>query len=264
MKHLTIEVRYIETSQFVCTNSLASAVQNTTNQPPSCNVSEEEKAKVLKDAERAVVCRIPQDLETKVFGEENFQKLIVVKDSATRAGTAMGNLITMTTATENSVAIHELMHTFGYADGYDFYNACEADKKCPGLINRTYANLAVFEDAPPYGSDAAARLRHSPQIPWYGLIKPSVLITTGSNLGTPGPNVIGLYRASNCNLATVKIKLWKPGNEKTIMETTTISTVPRYFWKRISDLLGEDLDLTPWGDWLSNPEDSHNHESGTN
>jgi hypothetical protein len=264
MKNLKVEVRYFDRNQFACTNLAVNAIKNPTNQPASCNVSGAEKAEQLRLAERAEACRIPPEIEAKIFGEENVQKIILIKESSTRAGTALGNLVTMTTAAEDSIAIHELMHTFGYGDEYEFNNACEADRKCPGLASLKYQNLAVFKDTPPYESDTDARRLHSGMIPWYKLIKPATRITNGKNLGTPVANVIGLFRAANCNKSTTEYKVWKPGNEKTIMETTAISVIPKYYWKRIADLLGEDLKLSPWGDRLGNPGDAPIDESGTN
>jgi hypothetical protein len=178
-----------------------------------------------------------------------------VKDHPVWAGTAAGNLITMSTAIKPSVVIHELLHTFGYGDEYQFPNACEADRKCPFLKAKNYLNLALFEDVPPYSSDGDARSRHSQDIPWFNLIKSNVPIVTGKNLGTPIKNVIGLFPGDSCQKATVKLKSWKPGSEPTIMGDSKIETVPKIYWRRIGALLGEDLPIDDFGEPVRLPKD---------
>jgi hypothetical protein len=91
------------------------------------------------------------------------------------------------------------------------------------------------------------------------MIRTNVPIVTGKSLGTPLKNVIGLFRGDGCKMATVKLKVWKPGSEPTIMEDSKVETVPKFYWKRIGGLLGEDLPIDDFGEPVRLPKDLRPH-----
>ena len=96
----------------------------------------------------------------------------------------------------------------------------------------------MFPDHPPYGSDEQARTLHSSDIPWFEKIKPSTLIVTGSQLGTPTPVDVGLYKSITCINNEESVKSWKPGQRTTMMQDSYTGYIPEVTWDAISNLLG--------------------------
>lgn len=190
-------------------------------------------------AQRLVVCDAGQAL-MDISGKENADRTIFVKESDTWAG-AGGSSITITTAVPPSGAIHELLHSFGFGDEYEYASPCEADTYCPYVATGYWGNIAVLEDFSPYKSDASARQIHSSKIPWYSSIKPRTLITTGTSLGTPKKNEIGLHRIQVCDKAESKVTSWKPGSQTTVMETLNTGYIPTFYYAKIAESLGSKL-----------------------
>ncbi len=190
-------------------------------------------------AQRLVVCDAGQAL-IEISGKENADRTIFVKESETWAG-AGGSSITITTAVPPSGALHELLHSFGFGDEYEYASPCEADTYCPYVATGYWGNIAVLQDFSPYSSDSSARQKHSSQIPWYSKIKPRTLITTGASLGTPKKNEIGLHRVQVCDKAESKVTSWKPGSETTVMETLDTGYIPSFYYAKIAESLGAKL-----------------------
>lgn len=213
-----------------------SQASNTNGTSASDKQATAKAQKQIQDAQRLVVCDAGKAL-MDISGKENADRTIFVKESDTWGG-AGGSSITMTTALPASGAIHELLHSFGFGDEYEYASPCEADTYCPYIEKGEDANIAVFRDLSPYSSDAVARQKHSSQIPWYSRIKPMTLITTGASLGTPQKNEIGIHRSHVCDQAESKLTTWKPGSETTVMESLETSHIPEFYFTRIAESLG--------------------------
>lgn len=145
---------------------------------------------------------------------------------------------------------HEMLHTFGLADEYDY---SEAEQRVYCRNPRSRANIAYFRDVPPYSDDPAARGRHNSDIPWYGGIPSGKLITSGSSLGSPaeesispGNQTMGLYRGGSCNSAS--LPGWRP-YENSIMKGYRDDTIyPIYeeiIVRNLESAMGGSLDLPP-------------------
>lgn len=182
--------------------------------------------------ERLEICN--NDELLKIAADKNVEHLIFIKDNEKYGGSG-GEIPVINSGSPASMAIHEFLHKFGIADEYA-YGECEAPYYC----YKSAPNVAIFNDSPPYSSDAEARKKHASQIPWFGSIKPATLITTGTNLGTPTPKVVGLFKAVTCEKAMPSIKSWKPGSEETIMEILETNYIPVTYWPTILTGLGVD------------------------
>lgn len=180
---------------------------------------------------RVVTCD-SEAIIAHMAGENNADRVILVYDSASYGGASSSTAMVSVGLPTNG-AIHELMHTFGFADDYMYASACEADTYCPRW--KSTPNSTIFQDSPPYPSDAVARARHSSQIPWFAQILPTTLITTGSQLGTPVRGAIGLYPGKQCIYSSDHLKIWSPGDLPTVMETLNVSYIPKSYWPAVAE-----------------------------
>jgi hypothetical protein len=182
----------------------------------------------LSNAVRVLAC--PGAIQ-RYSAEMNAERVVVLKDSPQYGGSGdPGNKgATATTSSGPRVALHELLHSFGFKDEYEFQTPQEADLFCDPRYSGE--NVAYFPVYPPYRGDADARARHSRDIPWLGRIKQSTPIVTGTELGTPIPKQIGLYPGSMCAKADNKIKAWRPGDDTTpnIMQDVSAKIPPTFF-----------------------------------
>ena len=270
LKNLVVVIRYLPKEAVVCSRPLvdqpkqdsSTALPATTKSeepkiPDSCkkmfaqaansslkNEAETQAAaqaqRQISDAQRLIVCDTGQAL-MDITGKENADRTIFVRESDTWGG-ASGSSITVTTELPPSGTIHELLHSFGFGDEYSYASPCEADTYCPYAQIGSWANIAAFPELAPYPSDSVARQKHSSQIPWYSKIAPNTLITSGSILGTPKPNEIGLHETHVCDLAESKVKSWKPGSETSVMETLETSLVPQIYWEQVAQGLGTQIE----------------------
>ena len=146
-----------------------------------------------------------------------------------------GGVPVITTGTSPRGMLHEYLHTLGLCDEYEykpeettFY--CGRDSKQP--------NLTFIQPMAAYSGDQHARGVHAMDIPWYGQIFSTTLITNSHEtmLGTGSVNYnktepvnntkepqtlgepTGLYQGKVCNKATPKKFSWQPGGGSTIME----------------------------------------------
>ncbi|MGG2352376.1 hypothetical protein ACE4Z7_24550, partial [Salmonella enterica] len=84
----------------------------------------------------------------------------------------------------------------GFADEYQYSNACEADIYCDssngdfkspsgyGALPGTSFNVAAFNAKSNYASSAEARKAHASRIPWLSQIPSSTELIHGHQLGT--------------------------------------------------------------------------------
>lgn len=179
-------------------------------------------------------------------------RVIAVSDQI-QGASGGGRHLVLGTDTGNGTPLHELMHTFGFDDEYE-YSLPEYFSLYCKQKNFFAPNIAVFKPQDPYASDTSARKKHEKDIPWLGEIKPSpqMTITTGSSLGT-APFVYpesdaGLYAGGSC----VRVyPVWKPYYTKNVMSETWTDTVkvPPYYEKllvqQMSSEIGEEIQLKP-------------------
>lgn len=166
----------------------------------------------------------------------DIDQALVIMDSE-RYGGSGGGIPVMTTNSPPSTMVHEYLHTLGLCDEYQYSNADEADRYCPGMADR--ANSTIIAPEGSYSSDNQARSRHYRDIQWYADIASNTPITSGGgssrSLGTgrvgdvvapvnrtTEPSTlsspIGLYRGTGCDNASRNYYLWHPGQERNIME----------------------------------------------
>ena len=267
LKDFKVHLKYISKDQVVCKRPFTdppageekqtakSAVQEVRKEPESCRkmkadamqAADSTAAKIaqeqIADSSRLMNCDFTSALSS-ISGETNADFTVFVKDSEEWAGAGGGSVVTMTKIMPPLTAVHEFLHTLGFADEYEYPSACEADTYCPYLIAGYFSahNVAVFKDSPPYSSDIDARVKHANQIPWYEKIEEDTSIITGDQLGTPkAKDKIGLHQLSVCDLATDKVKSWKPGATITVMDDLEYGGVPSMFWEGIANKLGTEL-----------------------
>lgn len=194
---------------------------------------------------------IVTDLSTQLrhlAGLKSADRVILVSEKDIWAGSGGSYTVTVASGMPANAALHELLHSFNFADEYPYAAGDEADTYCGGLLGtglgaiETSPNLAVFNDEPPYQSEGNARIKHSSQIPWFNRIKYVTKITTGSQLGTSETGVVGLYKGDTCeNYQGGRKKTWKPGNKDTIMKSLDNTNIPEGSWDDIAKSLGTTL-----------------------
>jgi hypothetical protein len=200
--------------------------------PESCKTNSGKK-EAEKSLARAPGCENYSEL-AKIQAETQSDFLIFIKNDP-RSGGASGAFTVITSGTPSVIGIHELLHRMGFGDEYPFATTCEADIFCSPRFK--WVNIAMFKDNPPYSSDSSARQQHNKNIPWFSKILPNTLITTGDQLGTSKPNVIGLYPAQTCFKNTQNIKAWRPGDYGTVMGEGLTTYIPQNFWDQIATAL---------------------------
>lgn len=201
------------------------------------------------ECSRGIITELNSDLRHLV-GLHSADRVILVSKQQRWAGTARSFVTSVASAGPVNVALHELLHTFNFVDEYAYADGVEADTFCGGLLGTglgaisTGPNLAVFNDRPPYTSDAQAKAMHSRDIPWFAKISPKTKITNGTELGTSEANVIGLYKSMNCvNYKNAEKKTWKPSQKPTVMEFVDTSYIPEATWADIARALGTKLKI---------------------
>lgn len=145
---------------------------------------------------------------------------------------------------------HEMLHTYGLADEYD-YSASEQTLYCENPKSNT--NVVYFKDSPPYKDDGLARSKHSDKVHWMGQIPIEQLITSGTDLGSqslrsiaPGYQSLGLFRGGSCNNET--LPGWRP-YQSSIMRGYDDDTIyPIYeetILRNIESAIGKKILLPP-------------------
>lgn len=165
-------------------------------------------------------------------------------------GGAGGDLPVATKSYPIQTMFHEMLHTYGFADEYD-YKGAEIGVYCNNP--RSSANIVYFKDVPPYESDVAAREKHARDVPWMGGIPRVRMITEGENLGSKdsfaakkGEQLLGLYRGGQCDSAL--LPGWRPYNDSIMRGYNDDTIYPLYeevIVKNIEGSLGRKLNLPP-------------------
>ncbi len=179
--------------------------------------------------------------------------VIVVKDEPRYGGSGGENPV-ITTGSPASMAIHELLHQLGFADEYNYLNACEADLYCPpggddtisrsgfGSHPTTAFNVAVFLEEKSYGSSDDVRNKHNKQIHWLNFIDKKTELLTNGKVGTPQRGLIGLYRSGVCEKASTLTPTWESVSEPTIMRTLKTTYIPKDYWPTIAKSLNTKIE----------------------
>lgn len=165
------------------------------------------------------------------------------------SGGSGGNIPVATVDYPIQTMFHEMLHTYGLADEYN-YSPDEQKIYCSNPYS--YGNIAYFKDFPPYSNDGAARAKHASEIPWYGGIPASKLITTGTSLGSAsgpiriGSQTMGIYRGGSCD--SEKTLGWRPYDNSIMRGYVDDTIYPLYeeiIVKNIESSIGRKLQLPP-------------------
>ena len=164
-------------------------------------------------------------------------------------GAAGGSRPVLGNNPESGIVLHELFHTFGLGDEYDYTTQEQFRAYCnPPSTNRS--NTVLIRPFSFYSSNMAARSLHKNQIPWFSDIKPTTLIISGSKLGTTEgifpPQDAGLYRGGECSKW---VPTWKPYYNNTIMRSVVQAEIMPLHSKIVIDVMqaeiGELISLKP-------------------
>ncbi len=181
------------------------------------------------------------------LGAEKGAHLVAGITSKTRYGGLGGAVPVASVATPLNLLLHEMMHTWGFNDEYVYEDGDQAlQKACLEVESfRRAPNITAFQPkVKEFASDAQAREMHQGDIPWYGKIKDSTLITHGTALGTTPrkypADEVALFEGGSCEKV---IPTWRPYYGDTIMKTLSSSRIPKLYQehilKRMSAVLGE-------------------------
>lgn len=196
--------------------------------------------------DRLVTCR---SSELASLALQHGADRLVHITSNIKYGGSGGQFAVANSGLPNAMVMHELLHTLGLCDEYK-YSAADAQIYCPHI--KTAANVAVFKSVPPYASDEVAKRQHGSDIPWFGQIERTTPIVTGTQLGTPNPDKIGVFAAGVCSEAKPPVETWKPGSKSTVMGDFT-DHVPRGVWNSVAQRLGTRIrgEILPGGRTIS-------------
>lgn len=194
-----------------------------------------------KKVPRVISC---DDLKlNSIKAKEEAHLAMVFTSDAT--GASGGDIPKASKTSDVAAMMHEMLHTFGCADEYE-YSATEAEVYC--RPTEPAPNIAFFKDSPPYKSDSEARSRHAKNVPWMSRIDKVRYITSGTQLGSsakssPGKQVMNLYRGGSCNKV---IPTWRP-YPNSIMKGYTDQTIYPFYEeiivKQMESQLGRRLEF---------------------
>ncbi len=191
--------------------------------------------------DRLICCN--RGYAAKLGAQHDANKVLIATSKA--SGGAGGSVPIGGVGYQPSVLLHEMLHSFNLGDEY-MYSYIEAENFC--LPPAHYANVISIRPRPRYASDAEAKQIHGHEIPWFGEIRSSTLITTANALGTTprlyAPNRAALYPGGDCNL---KIPTWRPYYENNIMNNLNSVVIPplhsSVIVKKMSAERGEEIKL---------------------
>lgn len=165
-------------------------------------------------------------------------KILAVTSKA--SGGSGGSIPVLGAGYPISTLLHELMHSYGFDDEYQF---TEADAAVYCRSKRQTINVVCFNPKPAYQSDSQAKTIHRADITWFALVHDNTLITHGDQLGTEAKyeeDEAALYRGGGCNIVT---PCWKPFWGSTIMSDVWLNNVviPKYYQKEIIKVMESEL-----------------------
>lgn len=110
-------------------------------------------------------------------------------------GGSGGSIPVILSGSREGIGLHEWIHTFGFADEYA-YERNEAALFCQ---KKTFPNVAIFNDSPPYFGNEDVRARHRDQLSWLPFLSADAALTKGEQLGSPKFGNLGIYRSKTCD-----------------------------------------------------------------
>jgi hypothetical protein len=162
----------------------------------------------MPDAPRIITCN--RDLIYRTQSQHNAHLSLAFTSNG--SGGAGGDIPVASMDYPIQTMFHEMLHTFGLADEYD-YSESEQKVYCDNPVSSP--NVVYFKDTPPYEADSVARSKHADKVHWMGQIPTLQLITSGTNLGSSslekinaGLQPLGLFRGGSCNNST--LPGWRP------------------------------------------------------
>ncbi len=158
---------------------------------------------------------------------------LFVRNSPYEGGSG-GSIPVILSGSREGIGLHEWLHTFGLADEYA-YERNEAALFCQ---KKEFANVAVFNDQPPYFGSEDVRARHRDQIKWLPFLGKEAALTHGDQLGSPTLGNLGIFRSKTCDNVTPELRSWKPTGHPTIMEDPYSKYIPKPYWTVILSGLG--------------------------
>lgn len=174
----------------------------------------------IPECDEAALARVSQQFQADL--------MMYVIDHPVEGGRGQAIPI-VTTASPPGVALHEMLHGFGFADEYE-YAVEEAVLHCS---QRHWKNIAFIPDERgSYRSSDDVRALHGAQIPWIETLKKSAPLVNRSKLGSPkSSDELGLYPSKMCD--KIGVKTWKPASGVTVMENYNSTLLPNAYWPTI-------------------------------
>ena len=164
---------------------------------------------------------------------------ILIATSAAEGGAA-GSIGVVGKGYPAQTALHEMIHTFGFDDEYEYsldeakvYCCIPTDKiKC---LDHQSTNVACFKPRSSYLSDVEAKKLHGGDFGWSPYVENPTLITHGDQLGTVSSypaEKAALFPGGSCNKVS---PCFKPYLGPTIMESVSelVPNIPLYHQAKI-------------------------------
>ncbi|MES3037762.1 MAG: hypothetical protein V4736_07640 [Bdellovibrionota bacterium] len=196
-------------------------------------LSEEEKKRYKKGFTIDRLTECDKAAMAQIALESQADRMIYIHASPYEGGSG-GTIPVILSSSRPGIGLHEWLHTFGLADEYA-YRKEEAPFYCQ---RRDWANVAIFNDAPPYANSEDVKARHQTQIPWLPYLSKTALLVTGDQLGSPQMGNLGIFRSATCNNVSPVLKSWKSSSYPTIMEDPFTNYIPKPYWRVILTGLG--------------------------
>lgn len=164
-------------------------------------------------------------------------RMMFVHESPWEGGSG-GDIPIILSGSRSGIGMHEWLHSYGLADEYA-YNKEEAPFYCG---QHHWANVAIFQEQPPYRSSDDVRVKHRDQIPFLPYISKNAVLITGEHLGSPKAGNLGLFPSKTCANVTPALQSWKSSSNPTIMEDPYSTYIPKPYWPAILSGLGVSRD----------------------
>lgn len=173
----------------------------------------------------ATISRLVTCNETYLHGLADRAMAVAITSVPTgEAGGSGGAVPAATINLPLQTVVHEMLHTAGVADEYEYESQTEWDRFCSPAIPTM--NFAFFAQVPPYASNDIARTMHgTPEhVRWMSRVLGSTPIINGSSLGTPeraianGQQRIGVYKGGSCPRDEQGRESWRP-YQNSLMKT---------------------------------------------
>lgn len=181
--------------------------------------------------DRLVDC--DKDALAQIGAQYQADRMMFVHESAWEGGSG-GDVPVILSGSRSGIGMHEWLHSYGLADEYA-YRKEEAPFYCG---QHQWANVAIFNEQPPYRSSDDVRTRHHDQIPFLPYLSNNAVLITGEHLGSPKAGNLGIFPSKTCTNVTPTLQSWKSSSYATIMEDPASTYIPKPYWPAILSGLG--------------------------